>query len=252
MTLFTRPPQFAGLIITLGFVLAGCASDPEVTQDFGSASEIYARAQKSMESGNFRNAIFVFEQLESRYPFSAVGKQSQLDLLYCYYKSGSTEQAIDAADQFMRENPTHPRVDYALYIKGLALFDPEPGVLSKLSVFRVDRATRPPNDSRRSFSVFRQLVERYPASDYAEDAVLRMRFIKNNLARYENQVADYYLRRGANVAALKRAREALMTYNGTPANERSLEIMIEAYENLGMTDLASATQEVLDINFPSS
>ncbi|MEL7024349.1 MAG: outer membrane protein assembly factor BamD [Pseudomonadota bacterium] len=247
-----RLTRLTGRLAALVVVLAACASDPVATQDFGSASEIYARAEQSMNSGNFRNAIFVFEQLESRYPFSAVGKQSQLDLLYCYYKSGSTEQAIDAADQFMRENPTHPRVDYALYIKGLALFDPEPGVLSKLSVFRVDRATRPPNDSRRSFSVFRQLVERYPASDYAEDAVLRMRFIKNNLARYENQVADYYLRRGANVAALKRAREALMTYNGTPANERSLQIMIEAYENLDMAELARATKEVLEINFPTS
>ncbi len=241
------------LLITLFAVLiTGCASDPAArNQEFGGATEIYERAQRSMNNGNFREAIFIFEQLESRYPFSAVGKQSQLDLLYCYYRSGSMEQAVDAADQFARENPTHPRVDYALYIKGLSFFDPEPGPLSRLSVFRVDRADRPPNDARRAFEAFRQLVERYPASDYSEDAVLRMRYIKDNLAKYENNVADYYLRRGAYVAALKRAREALLTYNGTPANERSLEIMIDAYTELGMSDLANATQEVLDINFPA-
>lgn len=238
------------LLLTLIVTLGACASDRDRNQEFGSASDIYNRAQRSMNNGNFREAIFIFEQLESRYPFSAVGKQSQLDLLYCYYKSDSSEQAIDAADQFVRENPTHPRVDYALYIKGLSLFDPPPGRIA--SLLRVDRADRPPNDTRRAFTVFRQLVERYPASDYAEDAVLRMRYIKDLLANYENNVADYYLRRGAYIAALKRAREALLTYNGTPANERSLQIMIEAYENLGMTDLASATEEVLQINFPSS
>ena len=240
-----------GLILpAIAILLTGCGSDREQRQEFGTANDIYQRAQRSMNNGNFRDAIFIFEQLESRYPFSPVGKQSQLDLIYCYYKVGSIEQTLDAADQFIRENPTHPRVDYALYIKGLALFDPPPGPMSGL--FNLDRADRPPNDARRAFVEFRRLVERYPASDYAEDAVQRMRYIKNNLARYENKVADYYLERGAYLAALNRARDALTTFNGTPANQRSLEIMIESYRRLGLDDLAAATEEVLEINFPDS
>lgn len=216
----------------------------------GTADAIYEQAQRSMNNGNFREAIFIFEQLETRYPFSAVGKQSQIDLIYCYYRSGSQEQAIDAADQFIRENPTHPRVDYALYIKGLTYFDREPGLLDNL--FNVERSMRPPNDARRAFSVFRQLVERYPASDYADDAVQRMRYIKNNLADYENRVADYYIRMGAWVAALNRAKGALEAYDGTPANRRSLEIMIQAYEGLGLTELAASTREILAVNYPGS
>ncbi|MEM7612141.1 MAG: outer membrane protein assembly factor BamD [Pseudomonadota bacterium] len=230
--------------------LAGCGSDAVERQAFGTANDIYQRANRSMNNGNYREAIFIFEQLESRYPFSDVGKQSQIDLIYCYYKSGSKEQAIDAADQFMRENPTHPRVDYALYIKGLSLFDKPPGPIDRW--FNVDRSERPPNDAQRSFSAFRQLVERYPSSDYAVDAVQRMVYIKDRLARYENQVAEYYLRRGAYVAALNRAKLSLQVYDGTSANQRSLEIMVEAYDGLGLADLSRSTQEVLDINFPSS
>ena len=229
-------------------LIAACGSDSDRRQELGTAESIYERAQRSMNNGNFREAIFIFEQLETRYPFSAVGKQSQIDLIYCYYKSGSKEQAIDAADQFMRENPTHPRVDYALYIKGLTYFDKPPGPLDNL--LRVDRSRRPPNDARRAFSVFRQLVERYPASDYAEDAVQRMRYIRNNLADYENQVADYYVRMGAWIAALNRAKASLAAYDGAPANRRSLEIMIQAYEALEMNELAASTREVLAANYP--
>ena len=242
-----RHAQLLCLLI-FACLVAGCGGDKRERQATGTAEAIYEQAQRSMINGNFREAIFIFEQLETRYPFSAVGKQSQIDLIYCYYKSGSKEQAIDAADQFIRENPTHPRVDYALYIKGLTYFDKPPGMLDNL--FNVDRSLRPPNDARRAFSVFRQLVERYPASNYADDAVLRMRYIKNNLAAYENRVADYYVRMGAWVAALNRAKGALEAYDGTPANKRSLEIMIQAYEALGLNELAASTREILAVNYP--
>lgn len=229
-------------------LLSGCAGDADERAQQGSAEVIYERARAAMNRGNYREAIFVFEQLESRFPFSEVGKQSQIDLIYCYYKNSSPEQAIDAADQFIRENPTHPRVDYALYIKGLTYFDRDPGPLE--SLLNVDRATRPPADSERAFSLFRQLVERFPASPYAADAVERMEYLREKLARYENYVADYYMRRQAYIAALNRAKRALTRYNGTAANRKSLEIMIEAYDRLDLAELAANTRRVLEANFP--
>ena len=75
-------------------------------------------------------------------------------------------------------------------------------------------------------------------------------FLKNRMAAYENHVADYYLRRGAYVAALNRAKAALEDYNGAPGNKESLRIMAEAYERLGMADLAADTRRVLDLNYP--
>ncbi|MDH3273251.1 MAG: outer membrane protein assembly factor BamD, partial [Gammaproteobacteria bacterium] len=101
-----------------------------------------------------------------------------------------------------------------------------------------------------AYSSLRRLIDRYPASEYAADAEQRLVYLKNRLAAYENHVADYYLRRGAYVAALNRAKSALEEYNGVEMNEKSLRIMAAAYEKLGMTDLAADTRRVLSLNFP--
>src|SRR5690606_399652 len=183
-------------------------------------------------------------------PFSELSKRIQLELMYAYYKSGRKEQSIDLADQFMRENPTHPEVDYALYVKALNYFDDDPGLLE--SWFNKGLENRPPRDAALAFSLFRQLVDRYPASEYAEDARQRMVFLKNRLAAYENSVARFYLDRGAYVAALNRAKTALEEYNGATSNPESLRIMIAAYERLGMHELAADTRLVLRSNFPEA
>ena len=170
--------------------------------------------------------------------------------MYAYYKTGLKEQAIDAADTFMRENPIHERIDYALYIRALSYFESEAGFIERR--FKKDITKRPPKDVTLAYSALRRLVERYPASQYAPDAQQRMLFLRNRLAAYENHVADCYLRRGAYVAALNRAKNALEEYNGADTNARSLEIIVDAYEKLGMQELAADTRRVLALNFPDN
>ena len=211
-------------------------------------TEAYETAKKSVQNKNYRRAIQIYEAIQARYPFSDLARQIQLELMYAYYKSGQKEQAIEAADTFMRENPIHPQVDYALYIKGLAYYEGAPGLLERM--FRKDVTQRPPLDVEMAYSSLRRLVERFPASQYAPDAEQRMVAIKNRLADYENHVADYYLRRGAYVAALNRAKGALEKYHGATSNATSLQLMAEAYEKLGMNDLAANTRRVLAENFP--
>ena len=229
-------------------LLAACASNEEEQTEIQNLTQAYEDAKESISRNNFRRGIQIFEAIQARYPFSDLSRQIQLELMYAYYKSGQREQAIDAADTFMRENPIHPRVDYALYIKALSFFEGEAGFLERR--FKKDITERPPKDVDQAYSALRRLVERYPASQYAPDAEQRMVFLKNRLAAYENHVADYYLRRGAYVAALNRAKNALEEYNGAESNARSLEIMAEAYEELGMADLAADTRRVLALNFP--
>ncbi|MEO1035090.1 MAG: outer membrane protein assembly factor BamD [Pseudomonadota bacterium] len=212
----------------------------------GSVADVYQQAQRSMDSGNYPRAIFILEQIQNRFPFSDLGKQAQVDLIYCFYKSGRVEEAIDAADQFIRENPTSPLLDYALYIKGLTYFDEEPGRFSQM--FGVDRAARPPAENRQALATFLRLLERYPSSEYADDARQRVLFLKERLARYENYVAEFYLRRGAYVAAANRAKQALEQFDGADANLRSLEIMAEAYDNLNLPELAADARRVLAEN----
>jgi len=229
-------------------LLAACAGNEEEQTEIQNLTQAYEEAQEAIARNNFRRGIQIFEAIQARYPFSDLSRQIQLELMYAYYKSGQREQAIDAADTFMRENPIHPRVDYALYIKALSFFESEAGFLERR--FKKDVTERPPKDVDQAYSALRRLVERYPASQYAPDAQQRMVFLKNRLAAYENHVADYYLRRGAYVAALNRAKNALEEYNGADSNARSLELMAKAYDELGMADLAADARRVLALNFP--
>lgn len=240
--------RLSALLALLAVALvAGCAGNEEL-DEVGNLNEAYETAKQSIARGNFQRGIQVFEAIQARYPFSDLSRQVQLELMYAYYKSGQPERAIDAADTFIRENPIHPRVDYALYIKALAYFEGDPGFLERW--FNRDLTKRPPEGVDQAYSTLRRLVERYPASPYAEDAHQRMVFIKNRLAAYENHVADYYLRRGAYVAAVRRAKEALEQYNGADGNAESLKILAEAYDKLGMDDLADDARRILQENFP--
>ncbi len=235
------------LAIVSGSLLA-CAGNDEIQTEVQNITEAYELAQLSVKRRNYRKGIQIFEAIQARYPFSDLSRQIELNLLHAYYKSDQPEQAIETADTFIRENPTHPRVDYALYIKGLVYYESAPGILE--SWFKSDTSARPPIDIDIAYASFRRLVERYPTSEYAADSEQRMLAMKERMSTYENHVADYYLRRGAYVAAANRAKSALETYNGASGNEESLNILIEAYDQLGMTDLRDNAQKVLDTNFP--
>jgi len=240
----------AGLMAGLmGGLLSGCSSKAKEERDSRSSSqELYERGNKSMQSGNFSNAIQYYENLEARFPFSNETKQAQLDLIYSYYKDRQIEATVDAATTFERENPTHPRVDYALYMRGLAYFSGQESWYHRW--FNVDLSKRPPKNVQESYSVFSQLVQRFPDSAYAADARQRMIFLRNRLADYELHVARYYLERGAWLAAANRAIYAMEQYDGAPAVTEALGIMVQAYDQLGMTDLAEDARRVLAASYP--
>ena len=245
---WSRPWLLVPLLCAL-LALGGCSSRED--RDMQSVPDVlFERARKAMDQNNYRNAIQFYEALTARYPFSNQARQAQLDLIYAYYKNGERESAVDAAIQFERENPTHPRVDYALYMRGLANFRGESSFYHRW--FRVDLAKRPPLNAQESLSAFAQLLQRYPESPYAADARQRMVFLRNRLADHENHVARYYMQRGAFLAALNRAKFALESYPGAPATAESLGIMITAYEQVGMNDLADDTRRVLMANYPES
>lgn len=233
----------AGLLVVV--VISGCGRD-RLAQEFA-PEVLYERGQAAMLASNFQGAADYYLTLISRYPFANESRQAHLDLIYVYWRSNQPERAIDAAEQFEREHPTHPQVAYSIYMRGLAYFDRNPNFLERL--FRIDMTTRPPKDTLRSFEMFERIIREYPDSEYVADARERMVFLRNRLAAYENHVADYYLRREAYVAAANRAKYAVENYAGSPELERSLEIMIEAYEQLGMNDLANESRRVMAESF---
>ena len=208
---------------------------------------VYERAHRALIQADYPTAIKIYEALMARYPFAAETRQSRLDVIYAYYKAGESDSAIDAADTFIRENPTHPRIDYAWYLKGLTDFERLPNFLERW--FRVDLDQRPPTQARRSFTAFQTVVDQYPNSDYAHDARRRMVYLRNRLADYEIAVARYYVGRGAYVAAAQRAKVCIEEFDGSPAVREALEILILSYDAMDLKELANQTRQMYRANY---
>ncbi len=234
------------LLVLLAVFASGCSSNKYERDKEAAAATLYERGSKSMRTGNYQAASFYLEQLEARFPFSDHSKQAQLDLMYVYYKNDAPESAIDAADNFIRENPTHPRIDYAYYIKGLVYFPDERGFLDKL--FRIDDNKRPPKGLDDSYLAFATLIERFPGSDYAEDSRERMIFLRNRLASHQIYIAEWYVRRGSFIAAANRARRVLEEYSGSTSAYQAMEMLALCYGKLGLKDLESDTRELMAAN----
>ena len=235
------------LIAVLG---TGCRSHRGEDDTKSGPEVIYQRAQKSMKSGDYGNAIKALEGLQSRFPFSEPARQAQLDLIYVYYRSRMTDPAVDAADTFIRENPTNLRVDYAYYMKGLVYFERQANFMER--TFKVDLSARPPMNTRKSFEAFAALISKYPHSPYVGDSRQRMVYLRNRLAGYELHVARYYMRRGAYVGAINRAKYCIENYDGAPAVQPSMQVLIEAYRALHMDELAANAERVYAANYPAN
>jgi len=210
------------------------------------AEEIYTEAKEKLDDGSYNEAIKLYENLQSRYPYGRFAQQAMLEMAYAYYRQGEPEPATSAADRFIKQFPNNPHVDYAYYVKGLATFNGEVGILK--SIAGQDPTERDPRAAQESFAAFRELVVRFPSSKYTPDAKLRMQYLVNSLAQYELHVARYYLRRGANVAAANRAQGVLTQYPTSPATRDALGIMVQAYDAMGMPDLRDDAKRILAKN----
>lgn len=239
-----------GLVLLLA--LAGCGLLPEQideTRDW-SANRLYTEAKDAINSGNYQTAIGYLEKLQARYPFGRYAQQALLELSYAYYKDDEPDLAIATADRFIKTYPRHPVVDYAYYIKGLVNFSRGETAVSRL--FPTDRAKTDNDTVRQAYNDFAELVRKFPNSKYADDARQRMLFLHNQLAIHETNVADYYYRRGAYVAAVNRAEYVLQNYARTPAVADALAIMAKSYVKLGLPDLATDSVRVLRRNYPEA
>lgn len=242
--------RLASLLLVVALATtAGCASsrDKDVATDpTGNAQRIYEQSVDAMRAGNYAAAILGFENLTAIYPFSEEARQALLNLIYVYWRNDEPDNAVSAADRFMLENPTHPRVDYALYMKGLARLPRDAGPLERL--FRTDPDKRPTGEMMNAYNTFAQLLQQHPESVYEEDARQRMIYLRNRLAAHEVSVARFYVDRHAHVAAINRARHVLENYQETPSAIEALRIIATAYDNLGLDDLAADTRRVLAAN----
>ena len=237
-------------VLLLAVLLSACSSKPVDKTAGWSPNRIQAEARDELNSGSFDKAIPLYETLEGRAAGTPLAQQAQLDKAYAQFKDGQKAEAIATLDRFMLLHPSSPAIDYALYMKGVINFNDELGLMSFLS--RQDLSERDQRAAKEAFESFNDLVTRFPDSRYAPDARARMRYTVNALAQYEVHVARYYYTRGAYVAAVNRAQQALSDYRDAPALEEALYILVQSYDKLGMPQLRDDAKRVLDANYPNS
>ena len=231
-------------------VVAGCGSVSKDETSGWSNEKLYSEAKQEAEAGSWERAGKLYERLEGRAAGTILAQQAQIERAYVLYRQNEKAQALSTLERFIKLHPTSPAIDYALYLQGLVNFNDNLGILGSLA--RQDLSERDQQASRDAFQSFKQLVDQFPQSRYAEDARLRMNYILNALASYEVHVARYYYRRGAYVAAANRAQQTVQEFQQSPSTEEALYIMASSYDKLGLAQLRDDTSRVLRQNFPNS
>jgi outer membrane protein assembly factor BamD len=237
------------LVIT---ILSGCAGSEgqKDDTDIWSETKLYSEAIDKLNSADFAKCGKYFEKLEARFPFGPYSQQAQINGAYCYWKAQETAQALVAIDRFIKLHQGNENLDYAYYLKGLITFNDDLGWLGRFT--GQDLSERDPKAAKDAFESFKVVVERFPNSKYAPDALDRMRYIVNSLAEADVIVARFYYQRGAYLAAANRAQLAIRDYDRAPAVEEALYILYKSYEKLGMVELSNDTARVFKLNFPDS
>ncbi|OUR80408.1 outer membrane protein assembly factor BamD [Colwellia psychrerythraea] len=240
------------ILTVLALALTGCStSENEIDKvPDKSAQSLFVDARSALDNGLYQKAIQILGAIDSRFPFGPISHQVQLDLIYAYYKSGDAAQGIALTDRFLRLNPNNSNIDYVYYMRALINISTEENLFQDLA--GIDRTDRDPEASRSAFKDFKSIVTDFPDSKYAADSRKRMISIKSRLAQYEIAVAKYYIKREAYASAANRARYVVEYFSPSPEIEQALEIMIECYDKLALTDLKKNAMQVLAANYPNN
>lgn len=242
------------------FLLHGCATGgdelpapnpfkPDANErrlDRANAQQLYKAGRRAIDSGDYANALAFYSRLDASYPFTPEATQGQLESIFARLKSYETDAAISAADRFLRAHPRHPNVDYVLYLRGLVYFENTASDI--LDLFDVESVGRDPVDARRAFEEFARLLQAYPESAYAADAKARMLWLRERIAAHYFSIADYYRRRGAWVAAVRRGEEVLEQFRDTHVAIDAIALLEESYKELKLPEQADAMRQLLKAN----
>lgn len=249
-----RSLKLLTIILSIALLATGCSNKKSVLSPEALAEqqveELYNKAKKALDKGNYSFAVQYYRALESSFPFGPYTEQAKLDVIYAYNKVGDTEKAVSAADNFIELYPTHQNIDYAYYMKGVVNFEKRQTKVDRF-IKGSKQAVRDAKPLSDSLDAFNELLKRYPQSVYAEDSKQRIIYLRNRLATRELAIAQYYFDNKTYVAAVNRCKHIIYKYETTPAVEGALLLMEKTYLEMGMTDLAASTHKVLINNFPN-
>ncbi len=231
------------VVIFLCFSVISCAKlgfgqDEEYNPfENQSAQELYVGAQQAASKQQYSAAIKKYEALETMYPFNEYAEKASLLLISAYYESGEYPSAAASAERFIHLYPRAKNVDYAYYMKGLANFQQFRGGLA--SLFPLDESWRDPGTQVQAYTDFSTLFQKFPNSKYKPNALQRMIYLRNNLAKKELNIAEYYYERKKFVAARERANYLIKTYPQAPSVQTALTVAINSSLALGLVESAN-------------
>ena len=244
------------LLLLLAAVLAtsGCARLGKLwkneNRNEGQPVEVlYDKAHTFMKKERWGSATETFQRLIAQYPYGPYTEQSLMEMAYAEFKAGKHEDAISTIDRFIRTYPTHRNIAYLYYLRGLSNSTRNAIFLQR--VFSLQMSNRDLSTPMQAYNDFSIIAERYPHSRYAADARERMVVLRSLFAKYELDTSLYYLRRGAWIAAITRAKYLLETYPQTDQQNDAVAVLAEAYTRLGNEALAADARRVLQQNDPN-
>lgn len=232
------------------FLASGCSRSrgDRDTVEGVPVEELYESAHQSMRSGNWNRAATMFRRLVAQYPYGPYTEQALIETAYAQYKMGSHEEAISSIDRFLRTYPTHRHSAYMYYLRGLVNASRDTVFMQR--VWSLDASSRDLATPHQAYADFAVVTERFGNTPYAVDARERMLVLRDMFARHDLDVALYYLRRGAHVAAANRATYLLETYPQSSHQNDAVAVLAEAYTRLGNETLATDARRVLELNEP--
>lgn len=232
--------------LAVPLMIAGCASDNDdidltsYVDSLEPADALYNQGLANMRAGNLREASAKFAAVDRQHPYSDFARKANVMAAFTSYRMGDFDTAVQSARRFVSLYPTHEDAAYAQYIIGLSYYAQMPEI------------TRDQRDTRLALQNFNELVERYPDSIYIDDAKLRIRAARDQLAGKEMQVGRYYLERREYAGAVNRFRGVVETYSNTRHVEEALARLTETYLAMGLVSEAQNSAAILGHNFPDS
>lgn len=239
-------------ILILSLSVIACSSKKQNDDPYSEypAEEIYEIATNYLQKKSYSKSIEAYESLEINYPFSDYTEQSRLELIYAYYAYNQFAKSFNATNRFIRLHPTSEYAPYAYYMRGLIKLSESESLIRRF--VSLDSTLRDSTQERDAFWYFLELTQRFPNSDYSQDARQRMIFIRNMLAEREINVAKFYIEKQAYLSALSRATQVVFKFQGAPAVYPALDLMRDNYIELDLPHLAEQVDEVIALNSPSS
>jgi outer membrane protein assembly factor BamD len=202
--------------------------------------ELYNEAMDNIEKNEYYKAAKSFEEVERQHPYSVWATKSQLMGAYVLYERNKYDEAVIGLDRFIQLHPGNKDIAYAYYLKGLCYYE-------QITDVRRDQKT-----TEQALKSLQEVVDRFPNSQYARDAKLKVDLARDHMAGKEMSVGRYYLEKDMLLAALNRFKVVVEQYQTTTHVPEALHRMVEIYTMLGLTDDAKKAAAVLGHNYPGS